>query len=97
MTPQTLNQAKEQVESGIKGYFFPILMSVLGFTVTLIAYNISASLNKIEEKIEQINEEVEIVKREGRDSVKDIQFINLRLQNIEADLRDIKKTQENSI
>lgn len=84
------DQAKENVESGIKGYFFPILMSILGFILTLTTYNISASLSKIEE-------EMQVIKMEGRDSVKDIQLINYRLQSIESDLKDIKKTQEDSI
>jgi hypothetical protein len=40
---------------------------------------------------------MQVIKMEGRDSVKDIQLINYRLQSIESDLKDIKKSQEDSI
>jgi hypothetical protein len=83
-------ETQERVENGIQRYFFPILMSVLGFILTITTYSISASLSKIEE-------EMQVIKMEGRDSVKDIQLINYRLQSIESDLKDIKKSQEDSI
>lgn len=81
------DQNKENIESGIKGYLFPIIMSVLGFFLTFTTYNIAKSLTSIEHELTQL-------KIDQRDTIKDIQFINLRLNKMEGDIETIKKSLE---
>jgi uncharacterized protein YoxC len=83
--------SKEQIESGIHRFVFPIIISFIGVLLTMITYQISNSLKQISSKMEYIEEQVNSIKIEGRDTTKDIQYINIRLQSIEADLREIKK------
>ena len=84
-------QAKEQIENGIHRFVFPIIISFIGALLTLITYQISTSLKQISDKMEFIENQVNLIKIEGRDTTKDIQYINFRLQSIEIDLKEIKK------
>jgi 5-bromo-4-chloroindolyl phosphate hydrolysis protein len=88
-------ETKEQIESGIHRFVFPIIISFIGVLLTMITYQISNSLKQISSKMEYIEEQVNSIKIEGRDTTKDIQYINIRLQSIEADLREIKKNTVN--
>jgi len=81
------DQNKETIEQGIKGYLFPIVMSALGFVLTFTTYNIAKSLNAIESEI--LN-----MKIDQRDTIKDMQYLNLRLSKIEEDIKLIKKNLE---
>ena len=84
-------QAKEQIENGIHRFVFPIIISFIGALLTLITYQISTSLKQISDKMEFIENQVNSIKIEARDTTKDIQYINFRLQSIELDLKEIKK------
>jgi hypothetical protein len=84
-------QAKEQIENGIHRFVFPIIISFIGALLTLITYQISTSLKQISDKMEFIENQVNLIKIESRDTTKDIQYINFRLQSIELDLKEIKK------
>lgn len=75
---------KENIENGVKNYLFPIIVSVMGFILTFTTYKIANTLASIESDITS-------VKLENRDTVKDIQFINMRLQSIENDVKEIKQ------
>ena len=83
--------SKEQIESGIHRFVFPIIISFIGALLTLLTYQISNSLKQISDKMEYIENQVNSIKIEGRDTLKDIQYINFRLQNIEFELQEIKK------
>lgn len=77
----------DEIEKGIKSYLFPIVISVLGFILTFTTYNIARSLTAIEHEMTQL-------KIDQRDTIKDIQYINLRLNKIEKDIESIKKNLE---
>lgn len=82
------DENKTNVEQGIKNYLFPIVMSALGFILTFTTYNIAKSLSSIQ--AEMLN-----MKIDQRDSIKDIQYLNVRLNKIEKDIDAIKKSLEN--
>lgn len=84
-------ETKEQIEGGIHRFAFPIIISFIGALLTIITHQISTSLKDIAKKMDYIESQVNTIKIDNRDTTKDIQYINLRLQSIETELQEIKK------